>query len=284
MELMYPLNIQQQQHSFPNNYKYLQEYLMINKNNLNSLELNNQINYFQKLSSNLFIPPQCQTLIQQQILEINENNIRKMFWEFLQNKNNSIQNINNNNLLLPPNIYQQQLQSFLNNKQITTNNNFQIINNYLNNNSSQNLNNQLESLSRNKLGRSYNPGRPLGILERQRILDLYQRGLKISHIAKIIGVTHSCVSKIMTRYRRTGSIHPRSSQLFTTPITTKNTSDKKEIFKYSIPSAFKKISFKKEIINNCCFNKEEINNKQEGKQLIIERQKIKKHYLIEKFF
>uniref|UniRef100_A0A915NW98 Paired domain-containing protein n=1 Tax=Meloidogyne floridensis TaxID=298350 RepID=A0A915NW98_9BILA len=281
MELIYPLNIQQkqQQQSFPNNYKYLQEYLMINKNNLNSLELNNQINYFQKLSSNLFIP-QYPPLIQQQILEINENNIRKMFWEFLQNKNNSIQNINNNNNnnLLPPNVYQQQLQSFLNNKQITTNNNFQIINNYLNNNSSQNLNNQLESLSRNKLGRSYNPGRPLGILERQRILELYQRGLKISHIAKIIGVTHSCVSKIMTRYRRTGSIHPRSSQLFTTPITTKNTSNKKEIFKYSIPSAFKKISFKKEIINNCSFNKEII---QEEEQLIIEKQKIKKH-LIEK--
>ncbi|KAL3071230.1 hypothetical protein niasHT_035556 [Heterodera trifolii] len=72
---------------------------------------------------------------------------------------------------------------------------------------------QLESFSRNKLGRSYNPGRPLGMLDRQKILNLYQRGLKISHIAKVIGVTHSCVSKIMTRYRRTGSIYPRSAQL-----------------------------------------------------------------------
>uniref|UniRef100_A0A183BY23 Metalloendopeptidase n=1 Tax=Globodera pallida TaxID=36090 RepID=A0A183BY23_GLOPA len=67
--------------------------------------------------------------------------------------------------------------------------------------------------SRNKLGRSYNPGRPLGMLDRQKILNLYQKGLKISHIAKLIGVTHSCVSKIMTRYRRTGSIYPRSAQL-----------------------------------------------------------------------
>uniref|UniRef100_A0A914I205 Paired domain-containing protein n=1 Tax=Globodera rostochiensis TaxID=31243 RepID=A0A914I205_GLORO len=72
---------------------------------------------------------------------------------------------------------------------------------------------QLESISRNKLGRSYNPGRPLGMLDRQKILNLYQKGLKISHIAKLIGVTHSCVSKIMTRYRRTGSIYPRSAQL-----------------------------------------------------------------------
>jgi IS30 family transposase len=58
------------------------------------------------------------------------------------------------------------------------------------------------NLARNKLGRSYNPGRPLGMFDRRKILALYQRGLKISHIAKIIGVTHSCVSKIMTRYRR----------------------------------------------------------------------------------
>ncbi|CAK5083987.1 unnamed protein product [Meloidogyne enterolobii] len=82
----------------------------------------------------------------------------------------------------------------------------------------------------------------------------------------------------MTRYRRTGSIHPRSSQLFSTPTT--NTSNKKEIFKYSIPSAFKKIPSKEEIsINNCCFNKEIDNSKQEEKQLIIKQQK---HYLIEK--
>lgn len=46
-----------------------------------------------------------------------------------------------------------------------------------------------------------NPGRPLAMRDRQRILDLYEKGHKISHIARIIGVTHSCVSKIMTRYR-----------------------------------------------------------------------------------
>uniref|UniRef100_A0A914BY56 Paired domain-containing protein n=1 Tax=Acrobeloides nanus TaxID=290746 RepID=A0A914BY56_9BILA len=68
------------------------------------------------------------------------------------------------------------------------------------------------TISKNKLGRSYNPGRPLGMADRQRILQLYEKGHKISHIARIIGVTHSCVSKIMTRYRRTGSMHPRSAQ------------------------------------------------------------------------
>uniref|UniRef100_A0A915PJV7 Myoblast determination protein 1 homolog n=1 Tax=Setaria digitata TaxID=48799 RepID=A0A915PJV7_9BILA len=65
--------------------------------------------------------------------------------------------------------------------------------------------------SKNKLGRAYNPGRPLAMEERQKILQLYEKGHRISHIARIIGVTHSCVSKIMTRYRRTGSMQPRST-------------------------------------------------------------------------
>ncbi|VDO96102.1 unnamed protein product [Heligmosomoides polygyrus] len=63
---------------------------------------------------------------------------------------------------------------------------------------------------RNKQGRAYNPGRPLSMSDRERILQLYEKGHKISHIARMIGVTHSCVSKIMTRYRRTGSMYPRS--------------------------------------------------------------------------
>ncbi|KAK5980263.1 Helix-turn-helix domain of resolvase [Trichostrongylus colubriformis] len=67
-----------------------------------------------------------------------------------------------------------------------------------------------ESSDRNKQGRAYNPGRPLSMADRERILQLYEKGHKISHIAKMIGVTHSCVSKIMTRYRRTGSMCPRS--------------------------------------------------------------------------
>ncbi|EJW71062.1 hypothetical protein WUBG_18030, partial [Wuchereria bancrofti] len=53
---------------------------------------------------------------------------------------------------------------------------------------------------KNKLGRPYNPGRPLAMEERQKILQLYEKGHRISHIARIIGVTHSCVSKIMTRF------------------------------------------------------------------------------------
>ncbi|CAD6199087.1 unnamed protein product [Caenorhabditis auriculariae] len=64
-----------------------------------------------------------------------------------------------------------------------------------------------EAKSRN--GRGYNPGRPLCLEDRQKIVQLYKEGNRVSHIARLIGVTHSCVSKIMTRYRRTGSVYPR---------------------------------------------------------------------------
>ncbi|CAI4221480.1 unnamed protein product [Auanema sp. JU1783] len=67
---------------------------------------------------------------------------------------------------------------------------------------------------RNKLGRNYNPGRPLALSVRQRILDLHEKGHKITHIARMIGVTHSCVSKIMSKYKQTGSVIPRSSRSY----------------------------------------------------------------------
>lgn len=49
------------------------------------------------------------------------------------------------------------------------------------------------------VGRSYNPGRPLCLEDRKKIVRLYEEGCRVSHIARLIGVTHSCVSKIMSR-------------------------------------------------------------------------------------
>ncbi|CAB3404924.1 unnamed protein product [Caenorhabditis bovis] len=65
-----------------------------------------------------------------------------------------------------------------------------------------------------KTARAYNPGRPLCIEDRRKIVRLYEEGNRVSHIARLIGVTHSCVSKIMSRYRRTGSVQPRSFRAY----------------------------------------------------------------------
>ncbi|KAI6190832.1 Paired box protein Pax-2-B [Aphelenchoides bicaudatus] len=64
----------------------------------------------------------------------------------------------------------------------------------------------------NQLGRSYNPGLPLSIQERQQIVSLYRAGWKICDISKQLCVTHSCVSKILHRFRQTGSVKPKDAK------------------------------------------------------------------------
>ncbi|CAD5228859.1 unnamed protein product [Bursaphelenchus okinawaensis] len=64
----------------------------------------------------------------------------------------------------------------------------------------------------NQLGRTYNPGLPLGMEERKKIVALFQKGWKICNISKKLCVTHSCVSKILNRYRSTGSVKPKDAK------------------------------------------------------------------------
>ncbi|CAD5235152.1 unnamed protein product [Bursaphelenchus xylophilus] len=64
----------------------------------------------------------------------------------------------------------------------------------------------------NQLGRTYNPGLPLGMDERKKIVALFQKGWKICNISKKLCVTHSCVSKILNRYRSTGSVKPKDAK------------------------------------------------------------------------
>ncbi|VDK42461.1 unnamed protein product [Anisakis simplex] len=64
----------------------------------------------------------------------------------------------------------------------------------------------------NQLGRTYSPGLPLSMSEREQIVDLYKKGWKICDISKRLCVTHSCVSKILNRYRTTGSVRPKDAK------------------------------------------------------------------------
>lgn len=64
----------------------------------------------------------------------------------------------------------------------------------------------------NQLGRTYSPGLPLSMSERQQIVDLHKSGWKICDISKCLCVTHSCVSKILQRYRTTGSVRPKDAK------------------------------------------------------------------------
>ncbi|CAA90976.2 Paired domain-containing protein [Caenorhabditis elegans] len=60
--------------------------------------------------------------------------------------------------------------------------------------------------SRNRYGRPYISGRPLLTCDRQKIVECYKKGMKKIHIAKQLGITHSCVSKVLRRYAETGEI------------------------------------------------------------------------------
>uniref|UniRef100_A0A7I4Z2Y3 Paired domain-containing protein n=1 Tax=Haemonchus contortus TaxID=6289 RepID=A0A7I4Z2Y3_HAECO len=71
---------------------------------------------------------------------------------------------------------------------------------------------QVRSSGRNQLGRTYSPGLPLSMCEREEIVKLFQAGWKICDISKRLCVTHSCVSKILNRYRQTGSVRPKDAK------------------------------------------------------------------------
>ncbi|CAI5449219.1 unnamed protein product [Caenorhabditis angaria] len=60
--------------------------------------------------------------------------------------------------------------------------------------------------SRNRYGRPYISGRPLLTCDRQKIVECFKRGMKKIHIAKKLGITHSCVSKVLRRYAETGEV------------------------------------------------------------------------------
>uniref|UniRef100_A0A0N4Z9L2 Roundabout homolog 1-like n=1 Tax=Parastrongyloides trichosuri TaxID=131310 RepID=A0A0N4Z9L2_PARTI len=58
---------------------------------------------------------------------------------------------------------------------------------------------------KNRFGRPYISGRPLLNCDRKRIVDLFEAGVKKIDIARALGVTHSCISKVIRKYLDTGS-------------------------------------------------------------------------------
>ncbi|KRZ35917.1 putative RING finger protein -like protein, partial [Trichinella pseudospiralis] len=63
-------------------------------------------------------------------------------------------------------------------------------------------------LATNQLGGTYANGRPLPAALRQKIVEMAIRGVKPCRISKELRVSHGCVSKILSKWRETGSIKP----------------------------------------------------------------------------
>uniref|UniRef100_A0A0R3S0D5 Paired domain-containing protein n=1 Tax=Elaeophora elaphi TaxID=1147741 RepID=A0A0R3S0D5_9BILA len=60
----------------------------------------------------------------------------------------------------------------------------------------------------NQLGGIYANGRPLPVHLRERIIQMAASGTKPCQISRQLRISHGCVSKILSRYRDTGSIRP----------------------------------------------------------------------------
>uniref|UniRef100_A0A914C4S5 Paired domain-containing protein n=1 Tax=Acrobeloides nanus TaxID=290746 RepID=A0A914C4S5_9BILA len=60
----------------------------------------------------------------------------------------------------------------------------------------------------NQLGGVYANGRPLPVPLREKIISMANSGTKPCQISRELRVSHGCVSKILSKYRDTGSIRP----------------------------------------------------------------------------
>uniref|UniRef100_A0AC35F8R3 Paired domain-containing protein n=1 Tax=Panagrolaimus sp. PS1159 TaxID=55785 RepID=A0AC35F8R3_9BILA len=63
-------------------------------------------------------------------------------------------------------------------------------------------------VGKNQLGGFYANGRPLPSTLREKIIELSTSGVKPCQISRQLRISHGCVSKILSKFRDTGSIRP----------------------------------------------------------------------------
>lgn len=90
----------------------------------------------------------------------------------------------------------------------------------------------------NQYGRVFTNGRPLPDHLRVHILQLALQGVRPCEISRKLQVSHGCVSKILNRYRKTGSINPGQIGGSKPKVTTPDVVNKVRLFKAENPQMF----------------------------------------------
>lgn len=76
------------------------------------------------------------------------------------------------------------------------------------NNQDGNDDDELINISTNQLGGSFSNGKPLPFDSRLKILSMSLKGYRPCDISRRLLISHGCVSKILAKFHKTGSILP----------------------------------------------------------------------------
>ena len=90
----------------------------------------------------------------------------------------------------------------------------------------------------NQLGGLYINGKPLPKETRQEIVDLARLGVRPCDISRQLKITHGCISKLLSKYQKTGSVDPGGTNVGRPRVITPRVEQKIEQYRREQPGIF----------------------------------------------
>ena len=90
----------------------------------------------------------------------------------------------------------------------------------------------------NQLGGHYINGKPLPKETRKEIIDLARVGVRPCDISRRLKVTHGCISKLLSKYQKTGCINPGGANVGRPRVITPRIEEKIEQYRREQPGIF----------------------------------------------
>jgi len=90
----------------------------------------------------------------------------------------------------------------------------------------------------NQLGGVYINGKPLPKEIREEIIELARLGVRPCDISRRLKITHGCISKLLSKYQKTGSINPGGANVGRPRVITPKIEEKIEQYRREQPGIF----------------------------------------------